>query len=196
MKKLPKNELIKRIVVSAVCLALTIVLPLAFHAIPNSAVIFSPIHIPVLICGLVCGYQFGLIVGLFGPILCLLITGMPTLINLPGMIVECMIYGCLPYLFLMLVKFKKLYLSIYIGLIISILIGRCFGGLISALVYLGTGEGYSISIWATSYFVKGWPGIIIQIILVPNLVFLLMKAKLVTIGYKKQINVKKKEYEE
>ncbi len=128
----------------------------------------------------------------------MLISGMPALSNLPSMIVECLIYGSLPYLYLKIVKFKHLYINIYIGLIISILIGRVFGGLVSALMY--TEGSYSLGLWATSYFVKGWPGIIIQIVLIPNVVFLLEKSKLIKLENfdKKEINKDKEinEYEE
>ena len=199
VSQIDKKDLIKKICMSAMCLALAVILPIAFHAIPNSAVIFSPLHIPVLLCGLICGYKFGLLVGLCAPILSMLISGMPTAANLPSMIVECLIYGSLPYLYLKIVKFKHLYINIYVGLIISILIGRCFGGLVSVLMYInGT---YSIGIWATSYFVKGRPGIIIQIVLIPNVVFLLEKSKLIKIENEKNKEINKKikkinEYEE
>ncbi len=199
ISQIERKELIKKICMSAMCLALAVILPIAFHAIPNSAVIFSPLHIPVLLCGLICGYKFGLLVGLFGPILSMLISGMPTVSNLPSMIVECLIYGSLPYLYLKIVKFKHLYINIYVGLAISILIGRCAGGIVSALMY--TEGNYSLGLWATSYFVKGWPGIIIQIILIPNVVFLLEKSKLIKLenNKNKEINKKEKdinEYEE
>ncbi len=199
ISQIGRKELIKKICMSAMCLALAVILPIAFHAVPNSAVIFSPLHIPVLLCGLICGYKFGLLVGLFGPILSMLISGMPTVSNLPSMIVECLIYGSLPYLYLKIVKFKHLYINIYVGLIISILIGRCAGGIVSALMY--TEGNYSLGLWATSYFVKGWPGIIIQIILIPNVVFLLEKSKLIKLenNKNKEINKKEKdinEYEE
>ncbi len=199
ISQIERKELIKKICMSAMCLALAVILPIAFHAVPNSAVIFSPLHIPVLLCGLICGYKFGLLVGLFGPILSMLISGMPTVSNLPSMIVECLIYGSLPYLYLKIVKFKHLYINIYVSLIISILIGRCAGGIVSALMY--TEGNYSLGLWATSYFVKGWPGIIIQIILIPNVVFLLDKSKLIKLenNKNKEINKKEKdinEYEE
>ncbi len=199
VNQIDKKELIKKITMSAMCLALAVILPIAFHAIPNSAIIFSPIHIPILLCGLICGYKFGLLVGLMGPILSMLISGMPTLMNLPSMIVECLIYGSLPYLYLKLIKFKHLYINIYVGLIISILLGRICGGFISAFMY--TEGSYTIELWATSYFIKGWIGIVIQIILIPNVVFLLEKSNLIKLeNYKdKKENKKKKEnlkYEE
>ena len=45
-----KMSSVKKIVTCAVCMALCVVLPLAVHAIPNSGVMLSPMHIPVLLC--------------------------------------------------------------------------------------------------------------------------------------------------
>ena len=193
INQIDKKDLIKKITMSAMCLALAVILPIAFHTIPNSGIIFSPLHIPVLLCGLICGYKFGLLVGLISPILSMFISGMPLLSNLLSMIVECLIYGSLPYLYLKITKFKHIYINIYIGLIISILIGRCLGGIVSALMY--TEGNYSLSLWASSYFIKGWPGIAIQIILIPNVVFLLEKSKLIKLE-NKNINKNQKEIDE
>ena len=46
---------VKKLVFTAVCAALCLVLPMAFHGIPNAGTVFLPMHIPVLLCGLVCG---------------------------------------------------------------------------------------------------------------------------------------------
>ena len=45
----------KQIVLTGLFIALGLVLPMAFHSIPNAGNIFLPMHIPVLLCGLVCG---------------------------------------------------------------------------------------------------------------------------------------------
>ena len=68
---------VKRSILTAVCIALCVVLPMAFHAIPNAGSIYCPMHIPVLLCGLLAGWPFGLLCGLAGPVLSSLLTGMP-----------------------------------------------------------------------------------------------------------------------
>ena len=45
----------KNLMVAAMCAALCVVLPMAFHAIQNAGSIFLPMHIPVLLCGFLCG---------------------------------------------------------------------------------------------------------------------------------------------
>ena len=85
----------KRSVLTAVCIALCVVLPMAFHAVPNAGQIFLPMHIPVLLAGLCCGWPFGLLAGVAGPLLSSLFTGMPPLAYLPSMLCELALYGLL-----------------------------------------------------------------------------------------------------
>ena len=43
------------LIIAAMCAALCVLLPMAFHAIPNAGSIFLPMHIPILLCGSLCG---------------------------------------------------------------------------------------------------------------------------------------------
>jgi hypothetical protein len=78
---------VKKSTICALCIALCYVLPMAFHAI-NLGSVFSPMHLPVFICGLICGGGYGLFCGIVGPIISCLLTGMPTVAGLPTMAVE------------------------------------------------------------------------------------------------------------
>ena len=73
----------KNLVITAFCIALCIVLPMAFHAIGAGAT-FLPMHIPVLLCGLLCGWPFGAACGLIGPLLSSLLTGICLLYTSPS----------------------------------------------------------------------------------------------------------------
>ena len=88
-----KENQVKKLVMAAMCVALGIVLPMAFHTIQNAGSIFLPMHIPVLICGLLCGWQYGLICGILAPVLSSLFTGMPPAAILPAMLCELAVYG-------------------------------------------------------------------------------------------------------
>lgn len=74
MKKL---TVLNKSILTALCVALCVVLPMTLHAIPKGGVLFSPMHLPVLLCGLVCGAPFGLVCGILGPLVSSLLTGMP-----------------------------------------------------------------------------------------------------------------------
>ena len=45
----------KKAIICAIMIAMCVVLPMAFHAIPNAGSIYLPMHIPVLLYGLVTG---------------------------------------------------------------------------------------------------------------------------------------------
>ena len=53
----------KHLIFTALCMALGVVLPMAFHMIPNAGSVMLPMHIPVLLCGLVCG-MVGVVIAL------------------------------------------------------------------------------------------------------------------------------------
>ena len=70
-----------------------VVLPIAFHSIPNAGSIFLPMHIPVLLCGLLCGPLYGLLCGILAPLISSFAPGMPPMAILPGMTAELAVYG-------------------------------------------------------------------------------------------------------
>ncbi|MCM1285902.1 MAG: ECF transporter S component [Acetobacter sp.] len=178
-----KMSVVKKSIITAVCIALCVVLPQAFHAIPNAGSIYCPMHIPVLLCGLVCGWQYGLICGIAGPLLSNLFTGMPPAAILPSMMIECAVYGLITGLVMKFLFTKKVYADLYISLISAMLCGRVISGIAKALIF-AKGE-ITIAAWAASSFVTSLPGIIIQLVLIPAIVFALMKANLVPVRYPK-----------
>ncbi len=176
-----QNQKLKKIITTAACIALCVILPMIFHLIPDGGALFSPMHIPVLICGLLCGWQFGFACGILGPIVSHLLTGMPGLGFLPNMMIELALYGLMTGLMMKVVRTGKTYTDVLISLISAMLIGRVLMGII---VYLFFSKGnYGISAWFASYFVGSIPGIIAHIILVPIIVLALMKARLVPQRY-------------
>lgn len=174
----------KQITVAAVCIALCCVLPMAFHAVGLGTAL-SPIHIPALLCGLVCGPVYGVLCGFVGPILASVITGMPGPAMLVSMVPELMAYGLAAGLLLRLVRTGKVMADLYISLGAAMVLGRIVGGIAKALVFMGGGQAFSLSIWVTSYFVSTLPGIVCHLILIPVLYLTLAKAKLIPGRYGK-----------
>ena len=169
----------KNLVLTAFFIALGLVLPMAFHAIPNGGTLFSPMHIPVLICGLCVGPLEGLICGLATPALSSVLTGMPPAPVLPGMLVELAFYGLVSGLMMKALKNNHSFAKIYIALLVAMLCGRIAGGLVNAFI-LNAGS-YTFQMWLTAYFVRGIAGIVTHLIVVPLLVRALQKANLTTV---------------
>lgn len=171
-----KKDNLTRYVSTAVCIALCVVLPITLHAIPNAGTLLSPMHLPVLLCGLICGWPMGLLCGLAGPLLSSLITGMPAMGYMPTMMVELAIYGLVTGLMIHLVRTGKLIADLYISLLTAMLAGRILTGVARALIFAaGT---YSWKAWATGYFLSSFPGIVLQLILIPALYLALQRAHL------------------
>ena len=167
---------IKRLTVTALSVALCVVLPMAFHIIPNAGSVMLPMHIPVLLCGLICGWQYGLLCGILGPLVSSLVTGMPPAAILPGMMVECGMYGCVGGLLMERIFTGSLYADLYLCLPVAMLAGRVISGIVKALILT---PGLSFTAWATASFVTALPGISIQLILLPTLVVALTRASLI-----------------
>ena len=178
-----KMSAVKKSIITAVCIALCVVLPQAFHAVPNAGAIYLPMHIPVLLCGLICGWSYGLLCGLAGPALSALLTGMPPAAVLPGMMVECGVYGLAAGLLMQLVRTKRLYADLYISLVAAMLLGRVVSGAAKALIF--SAGSYSMASWVAGSFVTALPGIIIQLALLPSIVYALMRARLIPQRYPK-----------
>ena len=175
-----KLSMIKRLVISALCVALCVVLPIAFHSIPDGGSIFLPMHIPVLICGMLCGWPYGLVCGLMGPLLSSAITSMPPAAMLPAMMVECGTYGMVSGLMLKVVRTGKTYGDLYIALVTAMVAGRVLSGIAKALIFM---PGISMTAWVTASFVTALPGIAIQLVFLPGVVCTLMKARVIPARY-------------
>ncbi len=167
---------VKKLVFSALCAALCVVLPIAFHVIPDAGTIFLPMHIPVLLCGMLCGWPYGLSCGLLGPLLSSLLTKMPPMAVLPSMMLECAVYGAVSGLLMQLLIRLPLVPRLYGSLIPAMLAGRIVSGIAKALIF---NPGMSFSAWVAASFVTALPGIITQLILLPILLLTLSKAHLI-----------------
>lgn len=172
---------VKKVVVAAVCAALGIVLPMAFHAIPNAGGIWLPMHIPVLICGLTAGAGAGAAAGLMAPVLSSLLTGMPAVPVLPSMTCELVVYGLVSGLLAGHVRTGRLALDLYVSLVGAMVVGRVAGGALQALIF--SAGSYSLAAWATGYLMTGAPGIVLQLVVVVPVVASLERAGLVPPRY-------------
>lgn len=169
---------LRQLTLTAICIALGVVLPVLFHSIPRSGQIFLPMHLPVLLAGLLAGPGWGMVAGILTPLISTWITGMPPVGPiLFAMLFELAAYGLVSGLVFRMVRTKLLVLDIYIALITAMLAGRVVYGLVNAFIF-SAGTGYGLQAWMTSSFVTGLPGIALQLVFVPLLYLALAKAKL------------------
>ncbi len=167
-----------KIVWSGVFIALGIILPFLTGQIQSIGNKLLPMHLPVLLCGFICGAPFGLAVGFIVPLFRSVLFGMPPMFpTAVSMACELCVYGFITgFLYHKLPKKKSM---IYVSLIIAMIVGRVIAGAVNILLYGIEGSSYSIKMFAAGMFVNAIPGIVLQLILVPLLVILFKKIKII-----------------
>lgn len=165
---------INRMVLSAMLLALALVLPFITGQMQQTGNMLCPMHIPVLICGFFCGPWYGMAVGFIAPLLRFLLFGMPPVIPIGiAMSFELATYGFVSGFLYKLLPKKKPY--VYVSLISAMLLGRIVWGVVRVILYgLGKSE-FGWKAFVSGAFLNAVPGIILQIVLIPILVMALKK---------------------
>ena len=87
-----------------------------------------------------------------------------------------MLFRSLAGAMIKLIKTEKPLVNLYASLITAMIGGRIVYGLMNALIFRA--GAYSIQMWMTASFVTALPGIILQLLLLPAVVYALQKAKL------------------
>ena len=163
------NEKTKKLCLSAVCLALCMVLPFLTGQIPQIGSALSPMHIPVLLCGLLCGWQYGLVIGFAAPLLRFVLFGMPPIMPTGlAMMFELAAYGALSGILLKLLPGKLS--CLYASLVGAMLGGRMVWGIARFVLGLVVGPSFTLAAFLSGAFVSAIPGIVCHILLIPPVV--------------------------
>lgn len=172
------NNLVK-LLLSALFIALGLVLPFFTGQIKQIGNMLLPMHLPIMLCGLVCGWQFGFAVGAITPLLRCVLFGMPMLYpSAIAMSFELAVYGLVVGLLFAMFKRKTL-LSLYISMVSAMIVGRAVWGIVTAVLVVSKTGAYSFYAFFTGAFINAVPGIILQLILVPAIMLLLGKSRLI-----------------
>ena len=167
------HEALRRLTLSAMFLAIGLILPFFTGQIQQIGQMLCPMHLPVLLCGLVCGWQYGALVGFVLPPLRSILFGMPVMF--PGasaMAIELAVYGL--SIGIIYACFKKQGIPVvYLALIPAMLLGRAaWGG--AQVLFLGLkGTTFTWQAFLAGAFINALPGIILQLVLIPAIMTLL-----------------------
>lgn len=171
------KKTVKNLTLSAMFLALCMILPFITGGVPQIGNAISPMHIPVLICGFVCGWQYGAAVGFIAPLMRSLLFSMPPMYpKAVSMAFELAAYGLLCGLLYKAFPKKNVY--IYPALIISMLGGRAVWGIARYIMAGLSGSEFSMAMFVAGAFTQAMPAIICHILLVPPVVMAFKKTKL------------------
>ena len=165
---------VRSYVLTAAFVSLAVLLPWVFHQFHLAGPTFLPMHIFVLMAGLLFGWRAGVIVGLLTPLASYAVSGMPVLSILPQILIELSAYGLIAGILR-----EKYNLRAIWSLLGAMIGGRLALLLALLMIYLVAGETYSPLGLETSPFVafssvikQGWPGIVIQLVSIPALIWL------------------------
>ena len=171
-----QNRKLRCLTGAAVCLAGALLLPFLTGQIPQVGSMLLPLHLPVLLCGMVCGWQYGFAVGFVAPILRFILFGMPPIYPTgTAMMFELAAYGAVAGLLYRLFAPKKG--RVLFALIGAMLAGRLVWGVVMwLLAAFGTGVSFGLAIFFTQAFANALPGIVLQFVVLPPVVYALKKA--------------------
>jgi len=164
IKTLPKvlnfSE-IKFYIFSSVFTISAVFFPWLLHQFNLAGPKFLPMHFFVIIAGFLFGWRTGLIVGIFSPLMSYSITHLPPIGILPETMLELAVYGfAIGFL-----REKKF--SIWTALFLTMVLGR-----LARLLFVFT---LGLQTDPSAYFKTSWPGIALQLALIPLIIYLLQK---------------------
>jgi len=156
---------------------LNVAVPWVFHQFHLAGPTFLPMHIFVFVAGLLFGWRMGLIVGFLTPLTSHIVSGMPVLQVLPQVVIELSTYGLAAGILR-----ERFNLRVVWSLFGAMIAGRLALLLGVLAIYLIAGKVYSplgletnpfLVLW--SVIKQGGPGIVIQLALIPGVIWLLGK---------------------
>ena len=173
------KQKIKKLTLSAMFLALGLVLPFLTGQIPQIGNMLLPMHIPVFLCGLICGWQYGAVVVFILPLFRSAVFGMPVFFpTATAMAFELMTYGLVAGLLYSLSKWQCIR-ALYRCLVIAMLAGRVVWGVVQIIQLGVTGGGFTWQMFMAGAFLNAVPGIVVQLILIPVVMLSLNRTGLV-----------------
>ena len=170
---------LKNLTLSAMFLALGLILPFLTGQIPQIGSMLLPMHIPVFLCGLICGWQYGGLIGVILPPLRYALFGMPILFPTGiAMMAELATYGIVAgalYLHSPWQCLKTLYPSILTAMVS----GRVVWALAEIALLGISANGFTWQMFISGALLNAIPGIIVQLILLPAIMVALNRTGLV-----------------
>lgn len=168
-----EHEALRRLILSAMFIAIGVILPFFTGQIQQIGKMILPMHLPVMLCGLICGWQYGGVVGLILPFLRSMMFGMPLMYpNAVSMSIELAVYGLTIGLIYGLF-WKQNVFTVYLALIPSMILGRAAWGGTQVLILGLSDQSFTWKLFFVGAVLQALPGIIIQLLLIPAIMSML-----------------------
>jgi len=174
----PRLSLKVQTLATLAAIAAAVALPQIFHVFGTlagagnaPAAAFLPMHLPIILAGLLAGPYVGLFAGILGPAVSFTLSGMPAAALLPFMMIELGVYGLT----------AGLLSNVRMPVIFKVLAVQAAGravraAAVLAAVYMAGRTVTGVSSLFSSV-AAGLPGIILQWILLPVIVYAVARLK-------------------
>ena len=174
-----KNKNIINLTLTAMFLAIGLVLPFLTGQIQQIGNMLLPMHIPVFLCALICGWRYGLPMAFVLPIMRSMLFGMPPLYPTAiSMAFELATYALVAGLLYEKSRWQCTR-ALYRSMLAAMVAGRIVWG-IAQIILLGLkGTAFTFEAFLAGAFLNAIPGILLQLMLVPAVMVALNKTKLV-----------------
>lgn len=173
------NTAVKKLTLSAMFLALGMVLPFLTGQIPQIGNMLLPMHLPVFLCALICGWQYGLPMAFLLPLLRSMTFGMPVLY--PTALAMAFELGA--YAAILGILYEKsrwqCIRALYRCMITAMIGGRLVWGAVQTILLGMAGNTFGFQAFLAGAFLNAIPGIILQLVLIPAIMVQLDRTKLV-----------------
>jgi len=153
-------------------IALCVLVPFLFH-LAGLGRMFLPMFLPILLAGFIIEFPTAMVVGFLGPWISALTTGMPPLFpTAVSMSIEGIVTAGIASYF-----YHKRQVSFWIGLILAIIAQRV--ARVMMLLIILPLFGLPAKTLSLADFTYSLPGVLLQLILTPIILFMLWKSKII-----------------
>ncbi len=162
----------QQITLIALFIALCLLVPFLFHLV-GLGKMFLPMFLPILLAGFIIEFPAAMLVGLLGPWISALATGMPPLfptalsMSIEGVVTA----GIVSFLY------HKRQISFWIGLIVAVIAQRL--ARVAMLLLILPFFGLPAKALSLADFTYSLPGVLLQLLLTPIILFMLWKSKII-----------------
>ena len=170
------NTHTKKLTLSAMFLAIGIILPFFTGQVPQIGNMLLPMHFPVFLCGMICGAPYGLAIGFVLPIFRSFLFGMPMMYPMAiAMAFELATYGIVASILYKVLPKNKV--NIYVSLLGAMVTGRVVWGIARMVIAGVTSNPFTWQMFIGGALLQAIPGIILQIIIIPVIVMVAKRQK-------------------
>ena len=186
-----KNQTLKKLTLSAMFLALGLVLPFLTGQIQLIGNMLLPMHIPVFLCALICGWQYGVPMAIVLPVFRSFLFGMPPMYPTAlSMSLELAAYAFTAGYLYEKSRWQCLR-ALYRCLLISMISGRIVWGAVMAFLLGFGGKMLTLQAFLNSALLYAIPGIVLQLILIPAVMVALDRAKVVPFRRNRELSLER-----